>query len=91
MHFQLAYSPPGCREASKEMQDMPVPCQADPHTSADATNEPTLMVVCCMGAGHPRSIPQGRQMILVCMCRNQQVHHVVESNRCGQDQQAIRS
>jgi hypothetical protein len=35
---------------------MPVPRQADPHTDVDATNDPTLMAVCCMGAGHPRTV-----------------------------------
>jgi hypothetical protein len=28
---------------------MPVSCQADPHTDADAANDPALMVVCRVG------------------------------------------
>jgi hypothetical protein len=28
---------------------MPIPCQPDPHTDADVTNDPTLVAVCRMG------------------------------------------
>jgi hypothetical protein len=31
---------------------MPVSHQADPRTSANAANDPTLMALCCVGAGH---------------------------------------
>jgi hypothetical protein len=39
---------------------MPVPHQVNPHTGANAANDPALMYVCRMGAGHPGSVPQGR-------------------------------
>jgi transposase InsO family protein len=31
---------------------MPVPCQADPHTSTDTANDPALMALLCVGARH---------------------------------------
>jgi hypothetical protein len=68
---------------------MPVSCKADPHTGADAANDPALMVICHMGAGHPRSIPQGRWRILVSVRRRRQVNRVARSNPCSQDQQVI--
>jgi hypothetical protein len=40
---------------------MPAPCQANPHTGTDAANDPTLMVICCVGPGHPEAIPRGHQ------------------------------
>jgi hypothetical protein len=69
---------------------MLVPCQADPHTGVDAANDPALMVICHMGAGHPGSIPQGRWRIPVSIHHHQQVNQVARSNPCGQDQQATR-
>jgi hypothetical protein len=36
---------------------VPVPRQADPDISADAANDPTLIIVCRMGAGHPGTVP----------------------------------
>jgi hypothetical protein len=71
------------------MQDVLVSCQADPHTVTNATNDPTLMVVYRVGAGHPGSVPQGRRKILVSLHRRRQVHKVTGSNPCSQDQQAI--
>jgi hypothetical protein len=73
------------------MQGMPVPCQADPHTGVDIANDPVLMAICRMGAGHPGTVPQGCQRISVSVHQHQQVHQVVRSNPCGQHQQAIRS
>jgi hypothetical protein len=43
-------------------------------TRQDAANDPSLMVAYRMGAGHPRSVPQGRQRILVSVHHHQQVH-----------------
>jgi hypothetical protein len=40
------------------------------HTGIDTTNDPTLMVICCMRAGHPGSVPQGRWKILVSIRRH---------------------
>jgi transposase InsO family protein len=48
----LADSPLGCHHARKELQDMPVSCKADPHTGADATSDPILMALHCVGARH---------------------------------------
>jgi hypothetical protein len=53
---------------------MSVSCQADPHTSAYTTNDPALMAICRVGAGHPVSVPQGCQRIPVSVCHHQQVH-----------------
>jgi hypothetical protein len=36
---------------------MPVSCQADSHTDVDTANDPALMVIHHVGAGHPGSIP----------------------------------
>jgi hypothetical protein len=47
------------------------------------------MVICHVGTGHPGSVPQGRWRIPVSVRRHQQVHKVVESNPCSQDQQAV--
>jgi hypothetical protein len=40
------------------MQSVSVPRQVDPHTGTDAANDPTLMVICHVGAGHPRPFPR---------------------------------
>jgi hypothetical protein len=48
-HILLAYNPSGCHRAGEDMQDMPVPRQADPHASADAANDPALMALHCVG------------------------------------------
>jgi hypothetical protein len=39
------------------MRGVPVSGQADPHTGIDATNDPVIMVVFHVGAGHPGSVP----------------------------------
>jgi hypothetical protein len=68
---------------------MPVLHKTDPHTSVDATNDPALMTIHCLGAGHFGAIPPGRQRIPVSLCRHRQIHQVAGSNPYGQDQQAI--
>jgi hypothetical protein len=73
------------------MQGTPVSCQADPRIGVDATNDPALMVVHSVGAGHHGTVPQGRLRVPVPVCHHQQVHKVAESNHCSQDQQAIHS
>jgi hypothetical protein len=73
------------------MQGMPVSCQADPHTSADATNDPALMVVCPVGAGHPGSVPLGRWWIPLSVRHRRQVHKVAGSNPYSQDQHMVYS
>jgi transposase InsO family protein len=40
------------------MRGVSVPRQADPHTDADAANDPALMVIFHIGARHPRSVPR---------------------------------
>jgi hypothetical protein len=85
----VAYSPLVCHRAGKELQGVLVSCQADPHIGADTVNDPTLMAVCHVGAGHPGTIPQGRRWILVSVCHCRQVHKVAGSNPCSQDQQAV--
>jgi hypothetical protein len=40
------------------MRGIPVPRQEDQHTGVDGANDPALMAICCMGAGHPGSIPR---------------------------------
>jgi hypothetical protein len=70
---------------------MQVPHQVDPHTGVDAANDPALMAVCHVGAGHPGSVPQGHRRISVSVRCHRQVHQVAGSNPYGQDQQAIHS
>jgi hypothetical protein len=55
----LAYNPSGFHRAGKEVQGVPVSCQAHPHIDADAANDPILMGICRVGVGHPGSVPQG--------------------------------
>jgi hypothetical protein len=85
----LAYSPPRCHRASKEIYGMPVSRQTDPYTSADIANDPALMDIHGMGAGYPRTIPQGHRRVPVPVHHHRQVHKVAGSNPCCQDQQAI--
>jgi hypothetical protein len=53
---------------------MPVLQQADAHTSVDAVNDPTLMALRCVGAGHHGAISPRRRWVLVPLCRHRQVH-----------------
>jgi hypothetical protein len=57
----LAYSSPGRRQAGKDMQGMSVPRQADPHAGTDAANDPALMALRCVGAGHHGAISRHRR------------------------------
>jgi hypothetical protein len=41
----------------QDVVDLVKRCEACLHTSADAASDPALMVICHMGAGHPRSVP----------------------------------
>jgi hypothetical protein len=68
---------------------MPVPCQVDPHASANAVNDPALMTLYCVGAGHRGVISPHRRRVPVPLCHNHQVHQVAESNPSGHNQQAI--
>jgi hypothetical protein len=36
---------------------VPIPRQAESSTSAEATNHPAYLALCCLGAGNPGSIP----------------------------------
>jgi transposase InsO family protein len=45
----LAYSSPGRRRASKDLQGVTVPRQADPHAGTDAANDLALMALRCVG------------------------------------------
>jgi transposase InsO family protein len=40
------------------MQGVPVSCQVDPHTGADAANDPTLMVIYHLGVGYAGIFPR---------------------------------
>jgi hypothetical protein len=70
---------------------MLVPHQADPHTSTHVANDPALMALRCVGAGHREAISLRRRRVPVPLCRHSQVHKLAESNLSGQNQQAIRS
>jgi hypothetical protein len=70
---------------------MSIPCQVDPHTGIDAANDPALLVVCCVGAGHRGVISPRHWRVPVPLRRHRQVHQVAGSNPSGQHQQAIRS
>jgi hypothetical protein len=69
-----------------DLSHVPVSHQADPHTSADTTNDLALMVVRCLGAGHPGAISPGRWRVPVSQCRHRQIHQVAGRDSCGQDQ-----
>jgi hypothetical protein len=87
----LAYSSPGCRRAGKDLQGVSVPRQADLHAGIDAANDPTLMALHCVGAGHHGAISPRRRRIPIPVCRHRQIHQVTGSNPSGQNQQAISS
>jgi hypothetical protein len=87
----LAYSSPGRRRAGKNLQGVSIPRQTDPHASTDAANDPALMTLRCVGAGHRWAISPRRQRIPIHVCRRRQIHQVAESNPSGQNQQAISS
>jgi hypothetical protein len=71
------------------MQGVPVSCQGDPHIGLDDANDPALMVICRVWAGHPGTISQGYRRIPVSVHRHQQVHKVGGSNPYSQDQQVV--
>jgi hypothetical protein len=68
-----------------------VPHQADPHTGTDAANDPALMTLRYVGAGHRGVISPRRQRVLIPVCHHRQVQQVARSNHSGQKQQAISS
>jgi hypothetical protein len=49
---------------------MPVSWQANLHTGADATNDPALIAIRCVGAGYPGVISPDHQRILVSVRRH---------------------
>jgi hypothetical protein len=59
---------------------MPVPRQADPHASTYAINDPALMALYCVGAGHHGAISPRHWRVPVPLCRHRQVHQVAGSN-----------
>jgi hypothetical protein len=65
---------------------IPVSCQADPHTGADAANDSALMAIRCLGVGHPGAISPGHRRVPVSLCHQRQIHQVVGSDPYGQDQ-----
>jgi hypothetical protein len=68
---------------------MTVSCQVDLHTDADAANDPTLITIHCVGAGHPGAISSGRRKVPISLHHHQQIHQVAGSDPYGQNQQAI--
>jgi hypothetical protein len=80
------YSPTGRRPAGKDLLHMPVSRQADPHTGADAANDPALMVTRYLGAGHPGAISPSHRRVPVSLCRHRQIQQVIGSDPCSQDQ-----
>jgi hypothetical protein len=68
-----------------------VPRQADPHADTNAANDPALMTLRCVGAGHRGAFPSRRRRVPITLCCHRQVHQVAESNTSGQNQQAINS
>jgi hypothetical protein len=70
---------------------MSVPRQADPHAGTDAADDPTLVALRCVGAGHHGAISLRRQRIPIPVCHHRQIHQVAGSNPSSQNQQAISS
>jgi hypothetical protein len=71
-----------------DLQGVSIPRQANPHAGTDITNDPTLMALRCVGAGHRGAISPCRWRMMIPVCRHQ-VHQVAGSNPSGQNQQAI--
>jgi hypothetical protein len=63
------------------MQIVPDPCQANPHTGPNVANDLALIVICCVGAGHPRAVSPGRRRVPVSLHHHRQVHQVVKINK----------
>jgi hypothetical protein len=59
----VAYSSSGRRRAGKDLQGVSVPHQADPHVGTDTANDPALMTLHCVGAGHHGAISLRRRRI----------------------------
>jgi hypothetical protein len=74
------------RRASEDLQGIPVPRQADPRTSVDVANDPALMAIHCVGAGHCGAISSRHQRVSVPLCRHRQVHQMAGSNLSDQNQ-----
>jgi hypothetical protein len=70
---------------------MLVPRQVDPHDSVDAANDPALMALRYVGAGHRGAISPCHRRVPVPLRHHRQVHQVAGSNSRGQNQQAIHS
>jgi hypothetical protein len=70
---------------------MLVPCQADPHTDVDTTNDPALMALRSVGARHRGAIFPHHRRVPIPPRHHQQIHHMAGSNSSGQNQQAIHS
>jgi hypothetical protein len=66
---------------------MSIPCQADPHTSANTANDPAFMAFRCVGAGHRGPFPRavgGYQFLYVTIdkfTKWPKVTHVVKINK----------
>jgi hypothetical protein len=59
---------------------MPVSCQADPQTGADAANDLALMAIHCVGVGYPGAISLGRRRVPVSIRRHRQIHQIAGSD-----------
>jgi hypothetical protein len=59
---------------------MSVPRQVDPHVITDAANDPTIMALRCVGAGHRGAFPPRRQRVPIPLCCHRQVYQVAGSN-----------
>jgi hypothetical protein len=53
-----------------------IPRQADPSTSAGASNHPAHLTLCCLGARHPGSIPSSARGLSLPLHRYRQVYQV---------------
>ena len=47
----------GCNHRCPSLRGMPIPRQAGPPACTGAPNDPALLALCGLGAGHPRTIP----------------------------------
>jgi hypothetical protein len=54
-------------------------CHVDPHTGADAANDPAIMALHCMGARHHGAIPPRCRRIPVSLHRHRQVQEWLEA------------
>jgi hypothetical protein len=78
--FRHGFYWPTALQDAAEMVKSCKACQfhakADTHTSSGSADDSTLLAICRMGGGYPRTISQGRRRVPIPLRRHRQVHKV---------------